>query len=243
MVDIEIKTFKKTNLDGGSLLEASPTVGLASTIACSYLVDALDLDQIAAWDSEDFPPVSLIYAAKPKYPARIYAHEGLKLAAFLSEVPLPPRTHRAVARRLLAWAREQGMREIISLEGLPAPEDQESTPRLWGIGSTDRARERLDDAGVDQLQGGMISGVSGVLLNEGRWEGFDVLCLVAESRPYLPDAAAAARLVQGVDALLPQVEIPTEPLERRAEAIQEQMAQIQAQAKPALPQPVPEMYR
>lgn len=242
MVEIEVKTFKELDLEDATVLEASPTVGLASTIACSYLVNALSLDQISAWDADEFPPVSMIYARKPKYPARIYALEEPKLAAFISEVPLPPTTHRPVAKRLLEWARERGCREIVALEGLPAANADRREHRLWGIGTTDRARERLEDRQIDQMEGGMIAGIAGVLLNEGRWEGFDVICLVVESRPHLPDASAAAKLVEGVDRLLPHVEIPTKPLLRQAERIQEQIAKLQEQAGPAL-RAAPEMYR
>lgn len=243
MTAIDVKTFKEMDLEGGTVLEASPTVGLASTIACSYLVNALGLDQISAWDAEEFPPVSMIYARKPKFPARIYARADVKVAAFISEVPLPPATHRAVARQLLTWTQDQGCREIVTLEGLPAGEEDGGRPRLWGIGSTEAAQARLEGAGISQLEAGMITGISAVLLNEGRWRDLPVVCLLAESRPYLPDAEAAAKLVEGVDALLERVEIPTEPLYQEAREIQERIAQFQEQAEPALGPPRPEMYR
>ncbi|MFQ5837536.1 MAG: proteasome assembly chaperone family protein [Thermoplasmata archaeon] len=230
------------DLRGGSVLEAIPTVGLSSTIACSYLVSSFGLDQISALESDEFPPISMIYSKKPKFPARIYASEKLKLAVFISEVPLPANLHRSLARTLLDWTRDQGCQEIICMEGLSVSDGGNRPLRIWGVGSTDRAREKLGTSGIEQLETGMISGVSGVLLNEGRWVKFDVISLLAETRPYMPDALAAAKLVEGIDRLLPQLSVPTEPLYEQAEVIQAHMATLREQAKPAI-EGLVEMYR
>ena len=120
-IDIEIRKFKDMNLTGGTVLEAFPSVGLVSTIASSYLISTLDLDQICALESEHFPPMSMVYATKPKFPARIYAREDLKLAVFISEFPPHTMLHRPLAKRLLSWTMDQGCRRILSLEGLPKP--------------------------------------------------------------------------------------------------------------------------
>lgn len=236
-----MRKFKDFDLRRGSVIEAIPTVGLLNTIASSYIISSLDLDQIAAMESDAFPPVSMIYAKRPKFPARIYAREDLKLAAFISEVPMPIGLHRPLASTLLEWARDQAAREIICLEGLPIAEGSDG-PGLWGVGSTERARRRLEESGIEQLEIGMIPGVSGVLLNEGRWVKFDVISLVAETRPVISDAMAAARLVEAVDKLLPQVTIPIEPLVEQAQKIQEHLSAVQQQAKPAM-EPALDMYR
>lgn len=240
--EIEVRKFKGIDLQGGTVIEAIPSVGLSSTIACSYLIASLELDQISALESDEFPPISMIYSKKPKFPARIYAREDLKLAVFISEVPLPGHIHRPLARTLLSWTRDQGCLQIVSIEGLPIAESADRPLRLWGVGSTDRARRRLEEAGIDQLETGMISGVSGVLLNEGRWVRFDVISLLAETRSYIPDAAAAAKLVEGVDKLLPNVTIPTEPLEEQAKVIEARVSALREQAKPVIESQV-EMYR
>lgn len=242
MAEIEIRKFKDLDLREGSVLEAIPTVGLSSTIACSYLISVLELDQITALDSVDFPSVSMVYSRKPKFPARIYAREDLKLAVFISEIPLPITVHRPLAQTLLSWSRDQGCEEILSMEGLPTPGGGGKDPQLWGVGSTDTARTKLADAGIQQLETGMITGVSAILLNEGRWVRFNVMSLAVETRPRMPDALAAAKLVEGVDELLPQVTIPTEPLYEQAKRLEAQLAQMQEQARPAVEGTV-EMFR
>ncbi len=206
---------------------------MASSIASSYLISSLGLDQISAVESEAFPPVSMIYSRKPKFPARIYAREDLKLAVFISEVPMAPNLHRPLAQTLLDWTRDQACKEIICMEGLPVS-DSTNDLGLWGVGSTEGARKRIEESGLEQLEIGMIPGVSGVLLNEGRWVKFDVISLVAETRSIVPDSLAAAKLVEAVDKLLPQVTVPIEPLVEQAKRIQEHLATLQEQAKPAM---------
>ncbi|MFQ5919053.1 MAG: proteasome assembly chaperone family protein [Thermoplasmata archaeon] len=239
--EIEVRKFKDIDLTEGSIVEAIPTVGFLSPIASSYIIQSLELDQIAALESPAFPPVSMIYARKPKFPARVYAREDLKLAIFISEIPMHPGLHRPMAQTLLDWTRDQAGREIICLEGLPVPEGK-TEPGVWGVGSTERARGRLEESGIDQLEIGMIPGISGVLLNEGRWVKLDVISLVTETQPAIPDALAAARLVEAVDKLLPQVEIPIDPLVEQAERIQEHLAAVQEQARPAM-EPALDIYR
>ncbi len=242
MAEVEIRKFKDRDLREGSVLEAIPTVGLSSTIACSYLISVLELDQITALDSDEFPSVSMVYQRKPKFPARIYAREDLKLAVFISEIPLPATVHRPLAQTLLSWSRDQGCQEIICMEGLPTSGGGGKDPRLWGVGSTDTARKKLEEAGIEQLETGMITGVSAILLNEGRWVRYSIMSLAAETRARMPDALAAAKLVEGVDRLLPQVTIPTGPLYEQAERIEAQLAQMQEQARPAVEGTV-EMFR
>lgn len=244
-VKIEIRKFKDMDLRGGTVIEGFPSVGMVSTMACSYLISALSLDQICALESDDFPPMSMIYSTKPKFPARIYAHEDPKIAVFITEFPLPNKLHRPIARRLLSWAEEQGCERIISLEGLPVKEisGQGNKPNVWAVGSTDAARKELEEAKIDQLDVGMIAGVTGVLLNEGRWIGFRIISLLAEARPDIPDALSAARLIEKINTLIPEVNIDAVPLYKQAEEIEAHFEKLKAQAEPAIKEPPVQMFR
>ncbi len=247
MADVEIRTLKEVDLKGGTVVAAFPSVGLVSTITATYLITMLPVDQVCALESPDFPSVSMIYAKKPKFPARVYAARDRKLAIFICEMPLPMATHRPVAYALLKWAKDHGARQIVPLEGLPADLESpaEGEPPVWGVGSTDRARADLDKRGIEQLETGMITGVTGILLNEGRWRNSDVIALLAEARPVLPDARAAVAMVRALDVLLPEISIDLGPLQEQAKSLEEHLTRLKQQAKPIVPpEPIPsEMYR
>ena len=252
MFDIEVKKFKDIDLEDGTIIEGSPGVGLVSIIAATHLVDFLKLDQICAFDSESFPPTSMIYASKPKFPARIYADSKHKIGVFLSEfTPIAP-LHRPMALKLLDWCIEQKIRRIVSIEGLPSNikcKPGESMDKIetkvFGIGSTDKARKELKDAKIENLETGMIYGVSGVLLNEGRWKNYDVITILAEACIDLPDSIAAAKILESIDKLIPEIKIETKPLYEESKKLEEYLRTLRKQAGTPQPetQPYRDMYR
>jgi len=248
MVEIEIRKFKDLDLKDGTILEGFPGVGLVSAIAATYLIDLLELDQICAMDSEHFPPTSMIYASKPKFPARIYASSEHKIALFLSEFTPSVELHRPIAKKLLEWAKEQQCKRFICMEGLPTeskvdPGGEEARRiNVFGIGSTDDARKELEKADIKQLKAGMIYGVSGVLLNEGRWENFDVITLSAEAFAEMPDALAAARILEALDKLMPNIKIDTKPLLEQSKKFEEHLKGLRKQVEPPIKEPYKVMY-
>jgi len=234
---VNLRPFKDVDLRGGTVVEAIPSVGLVSTIAATYMITRLPTDQILAMDSEDFPALSMVYAAKPKFPVRLYAEPKSKLAIFISEVPLPMRAHRMVALALLDWTKSKRLRQIVSLEGLPLPEAATKEEiRVWAVGSTDHARTTITEAGLALLETGLIAGVSGVLLNEGRWQNYDVISLLAEARPNMPDAFAATRLLEAFARLLPEVKLDLGPLEKQAAELETNLQRLRHEARQVIPE-------
>lgn len=240
---VEITKFKDVDLKGATVIDGFSAIGLVGSIVANYLIHALKLDQIAALDSPDFPPVSLVYASKPKLPARIYADEKLKLVVFLSEFTPTPKLARPIAQAILSWSKENSCLRIISPEGIPAMEDEERLERLvYGVCSTDCGREELKKINLAQLDRGIISGVSGVLLNEGRKTGFDVICLLVKMRAGIPDAEAAAKIIEQIDKLVPNIKIDVAPLYEEAKRIEEYLKLLRKQAKPSEPEAPSRMY-
>jgi len=251
MLKIEVKKFKDMNLENGTIIEGSPGVGLVSSIAATHLVDFLKLDQICAFDSEAFPPTSMIYASKPKFPARIYANTKHKIGVFLSEFTPISRVHRPMALKLMEWCKEQKIRRIVSMEGLPSDikcipgeQTEKIETKVFGIGSTNNARKELKDANIEQLESGMIYGISGVLLNEGRWNNYDVITILAEACIDLPDSIAAAKILEALDKLIPEIKIETKPLYEESKKLETYLKTLRKQAeKPEQEtQPYTDMY-
>lgn len=230
--NIKIHKYKDMDLTDATIIEGFPTVGLVSSIAANYLIGALNLDQINALDSPHFPPVSMVYASKPKFPARIYADEKVKLAVFLSEFTPSPDLARPIAETILEWARDNGCRQIICSEGLPIPEKKEDMD-VFAVGSTQHARDACEASEIRQLETGIITGVSGSLLNEGRLKNFDIIALLVQVIPDMPDARAAAKIVEAIDKLLPELSVDVRPLYQEAEMIESRIKTLRVQAKPA----------
>jgi uncharacterized protein len=116
---------------------------------------------------------------------------------------------------------------------------------LYGVGSTPRARQLLADHNVSPFLEGVITGVAGVLLNEGKRRDFDVISLLAEAHSNYPDARAAAKIIEVLDRLVLNIHIDSKPLYKEAEAIENQIKSIRSQAKASKVMkapPSPRMY-
>ena len=185
----------------------------------------------------------MIYGKKPKFPARVYASDKYNLALFVSEFSPKPRVCRPLANLILKWAREQNVKKVISLEGLPTDREIKGDPKVVGIGATEDARKELEEHEIEQIQIGMTVGVTAVLLNEGRWEDINVISLIGESQRGIPDARVAASLVRTIDKLFPEVEFDMAPLDKMVVEIEKQITQVRNQAEPVIKPPAELMYR
>lgn len=240
---IRIVDYKKPNLKGSVIIDGIPMVSLSSAIAANFLVSFLNLDQVAAIDSTLFPPVSMIYAGKPKCPARVYASEELKIAVFLSEFIIPLKLSRNLARAMLDWCKTRGCSHIITLLGLPLEglERRVMPEEVFGIGSTDEMRRRLSDAGIRQLDYGVITGLSAILLNKGRLENFDVIALVTPLYSQAEEYRAAVKLLEIVNKLVPRLEIDLTELVGEAKKYELMIKTLREQSKSVQPK-APELY-
>lgn len=244
--EVHLTKLKNVSLNNGVLVEAFTGVGMVASIAANYMISNLQLDQVAAIDSDDFPPVSMIYNGRPKLPCRVYCSLDLNIAVFTSEVPIPIRTHRAVANELIKWGSESGCSSFVAMDAIPRenedgqdPRRADELPSVWAIGSSDRSRVRMKEASLETLQVGMITGVSAIMLNQGRMQNLDVIGLYADARTDIPDAAAAASLIAVLNRLLKPrpFSLSLKPLLDEARDIQSQLEKIRRQAEPAIKEP------
>jgi uncharacterized protein len=180
----------------------------------------------------------VIYASKPKFPARIYASNQYKIGVFLTEFTPLPTMARSIAIKLIDWCKEQKIRRIISMEGLPMDVECKSgesieqiKTKVFGVGSTDTARKELKDAKIELIETGIIHGVSAVLLNEGRWKNYNVITVLAEACINLPDSIAAAKILEAVDKLIPEIKIETKPLYEESKKLENYLKTLRKQAE------------
>ena len=102
---------------------------------------------------------------------------------------------------------------------------------VYGVGSTNYAQSLLRKFNVVPFLNGAITGVSGVLLNEGRKRNRDVICLLAEAEENYPDARAAASIVDAIAKLIFKINIDPEPLFTEAEVIESHILMMHDQVQ------------
>jgi uncharacterized protein len=214
------------DLSGAVVIEGFPSIGLSSAIAGTYIVGSLKLTQVAAIDSTRFPSASIISAEKPRFPARICANAEHKIAVCLSEFTMPADLDASIAKAIISWSHEEKCSLVISSCGMPLTEQDNQKHQdsvICGVGSNEDTRLKLKSAGISLLEEGVVPGITGALLNEGKLSNVNVACLLFELRPEIPDARAVVAIVEAITKLDPQIHLDLMPLYQDAEKIENQL--------------------
>ncbi len=112
---------------------------------------------------------------------------------------------------------------IATIVGRPMEDATTPSPEVMCVGSTERARRIIDAVGLRQMRLGMVTGIPGTLLNEGRWADYDVVAIVVKAREYIADATAAVKALEALGRLVPDLSLDLTPLAQEAEKIESRL--------------------
>ena len=228
-----IKTLKKMNLKGGTVIDGFATTGITNTIASECILHSINTQLIATIESSYFSQLSVVRNSIPYFPVRIYANEGLKTAIFISEISIEPSLYYLVGNTMLNWAKDNECDLIISSSNSVNPQPiNASNPNEYSIaaiGNTVRARNRLKDSKIALLNNGTIGGIPAVLLNQSSVLGIDVIVLLVKIIEGIPDFRAAAELSTTISNLVPGVSCNIPLLLQEAEKIEKEITKIKTQ--------------
>ena len=236
------------NAEGALVVTCFRSAGFVSSIVAHYLVDRLGLTFVGGARGAGLPPVCLVQEGKPLPPLRFYAGEPIchmdrcdKVVLIASEIQVNADLTLSLADSILDWVEASGASQVMMIDSFSHGPDQahsifdddESDESMLGIGSTDSAQETLEQLGVSKLKHGVVGGMSGVMLGECRRRRIDAMAILAESggdlaNGAIPDARAAARIIERLDGLLPAIKLDTEPLLEEAQRIEEQIREMMA---------------
>jgi uncharacterized protein len=234
--------------EGALVITCFPSAGFVSSIVAHFLVDRLGLTFVGGARGAGLPPVCLVQEGKPLPPLRFYAGEPIchmdrcdKIVLIASEIQVASNLALPLCDAMLDWFSESGATQMMLIDSYSHGPDQahsifdndDSEETMLGIGSTDSAHETLAGLGVPMLKHGVVGGMTGVLLGECRRRRIDAMAILAESgenigNGAIPDARAAARIIERIDGLLPAITLDPEPLLEEAQRIEEQIREMMA---------------
>jgi predicted ATP-grasp superfamily ATP-dependent carboligase len=202
-VTIEIRELGEIHLRGGVLIDCISGPNHENPLVGRYLVEELNMEQIAVLECDLFPSISVIADGKPNFPMRVYANQSSKIAVIVSDFVPNPVSERSLGKAIISWAKSKSVALIVT--------SYQVAPHEIGIDigaacSTNTARLRLEQSRIDRLDSVRIAGLPAILLNEGNWLNMDVISFVLQSAPSSePSHYVAERIVQGIDVLLPEI--------------------------------------
>jgi uncharacterized protein len=211
---IIIKELKEFNLEEGYLIDGFPSVGFSSAIATESMIQTSKFELGGIIDSKNFPPISVIKEGKPNYPSRIFVNEDLKVGVFSSYLNLDQSLHRQVSKSMLEWSKKHKIKLIVS--SVAVKSDKEDS-QMMGVGSTDSARKKIEEAGLKILDHGTIPGIPGMLLNEGSITNQDVIVIIFNTTGKGPDFKSSAELCMTMSKLIPGASCDIPSLQKEAE--------------------------
>lgn len=206
MRDTHIKELTQIKPTNAVLVEGFPGLGLVGKIAIRYLVRQLKAHKFANLYSPHFPYFVLV---NKKGNVRLlrgtfyfWKNENGQSDLILFTGDSQSQTIEGqyeIAGRMLDFAQEHGVQTIVTIGGYRM--EAKGKPKVFAAAT---AQELLDKAlragAVVSNSGSPIVGTAGLILGLARFKKIGALCLLGETRGYLPDPLAARSVLEVLKA-------------------------------------------
>jgi len=215
--DIEIVEREGININEPTIVEGFPDIGLVGAIASSYLVDKLQLVEVAHIESARFPPVMVLHKGILTEPVRIFGNE--KILVVTSEIAIPPKLIYDLADVLSDWFKEKKARLVVSLSGIPVKDRIEiDVPLVYGVGNDGKWMSILKKNSIEIMEEGFIAGIYALILKGCLKRNIPAIALLAQSFLKYPDPGAAASAILSLNKIL-KTDIDVKTLLEKADEV------------------------
>lgn len=172
--------------------------GFIGNTALLYIARQMGYKQRAHVKSHLIPPMMLLIEGEPTPVFRIYGDKGNKTMLIVSEALIDPENAWKIGIKLMEWLREKGVKEIVSIEGMPFGTPEGERP-IFGYSSHGRDFSHVD---VRPTNEGGISGLNAVLLEEATKHKVPWTTLfVPTSQAQSIDYGGAADLIEALNRI------------------------------------------
>ena len=100
------------------LIAGFPGPGLVGSISTSYMIDKLNMHQIACVESEYISPGVIYVDGKLRHPFRIYANKEGNVCVIVCEAPIMINGIHSVLNTVMDWAMKNAIQEVLVLDGI-----------------------------------------------------------------------------------------------------------------------------
>ncbi|UCH31486.1 MAG: PAC2 family protein [Candidatus Bathyarchaeota archaeon] len=216
------------------LIEGLPGLGLVGRIAARYLIKQLKAEQLARLYSPHFPYYVVV---NKKGHARLLRGDfyywknpqGNDLLLFTGDSQAQTiEGQYEIADTILNFAEKQKVKAIITLGGYR--KEASNTPKVIAT-ATDSAilTKAIEAEAILSPPGNPIVGTAGLLVGMAKFKKIPALCLLGETRGYLPDPGAAKSILLVLQKML-NLRVSLDAINKeikKSNKILERMRQIQ----------------
>jgi uncharacterized protein len=202
MKETYIKEFIEIEPNNPVLIEGLPGLGLVGKIALRYLIKQLKAKKIAYLYSPHFPYFVLVnkkgnvrllrgafyFYKNPNGPNDIILFTGDSQSQTIEG-------QYEIADRILDFSEKYGVKTIATIGGYRM-EPQEK-PKVFIAATSQEILDKALQAGATlSTSGSPIVGTAGLILGLAKFKKISALCLLGETRGYLPDPLAAKSILE-----------------------------------------------
>lgn len=214
------------------ILVGLPDAGLVGTIAATFLIDSLNMNDLGYIDSVRFPPLIIVRDNEVKNAIRIYEKDNLVVV--ISDIPILPSVGVQFSRSLLEWAKKLNPQLVVNITGLPVQNRlQIEKPEVLGLATSRDVTQLLQSANITLLSDGVLFGTYAAVIKECGSQKIPSLTLLAQSHLNFPDPAASIEALSVLNKVL-KMKIDLKPLETEAEMIRIKTRNLMKQTESAL---------
>jgi hypothetical protein len=237
MRETAIKEIIKTEAKNPVLIEGLPGLGMVGRIAVNFLAKQLKAKKIAELYSPHFPyyvlvnkkgNVRLLHGAFSFWKNKSGKGDIIFLTGDSQAQTIEGQYD--VAGCILHFAKSKKVKTIITIGGYR--KEAENTPKVIAVSTNPTLLETAIRAeAIASSAGNPIVGTAGLLLGMAKFERIDALCLLGETRGYLPDPKAAKSILTVLKRIL-EIEFDLAELDNEVEKferIAERMKEIESQ--------------
>ena len=225
---VECERLTNLSIEGGTLIEGLPGLGLVAAIAVDRINDQLGLEHFGTIHSDEFPPVATFEDGLVHDLVRMHATADPPVMTLQSDLALPQSAYEPLSSCVLSECTEVCDRAIF-IAGAPA-ESEEQLGEVVGIATKPALKEELLEQDIEVLsERGAVGGITGALVRSCYRAELPATLLIVRAHPFLPDPGAAKAVIETALEPLVDFDIETQPLEDQAEEIREQLSQVAAQ--------------
>jgi uncharacterized protein len=215
---------RNKKLNSPILIAGFPGPGLVGSISTSYIIDKLNMYQIACVESEHIAPGVIYVGGKLRHPFRLYSNKEGNVCVLVCEAPIMIQGMYSVLNTVMKWGLDNRVKEVmvldgIAVEGLP---DSKRTPMIlssdgksadaanllhddnnnntdnYNINLTDKNRRESPDGAPFYANTAFIGGIAGGLLSACLSNGIACKALLVLASSGIPDPEGAAILLESV---------------------------------------------
>lgn len=199
---------------------------MAGLLSVGYLIEQLEMHQIAHVKSHFIPPVAVFIGNKLRHPFRIYSNDAGTVLVIISEVPVSDIGMYEISASIIDWAKRIESSEIIVLDGIPV-NSIPSSRKSYCIAANDELAKCTEN-GIPIAHSAIITGIGGSLLNECLVKGFKGSSLITPCSVDMPDPGSALSLIKTI-TLKTGIDVDTKLLQNSVQKLHKEIAAVMKQ--------------